>query len=68
MGEGESGERSINIYTLSGMRWIAGEKLLCSTASPVLCSDDLEGWDGRKRGRLGRVGMADLHRCMAEIT
>ena len=33
IGEGESetnGESSINIYTLSGVRWIAGEKLLCS--------------------------------------
>ena len=33
IGEGESepnGESSINIYTLSGVRWIAGEKSLCS--------------------------------------
>ena len=26
---------SINIYTLSGVRWIAGEKLPSSTGSPV---------------------------------
>ena len=33
IGEGESemnGESSINIFTLSGVTWIAGEKLLCS--------------------------------------
>ena len=38
VGEGESGpngESSINIYTVSGVRWIASEKLLCSTRSPV---------------------------------
>ena len=38
VGEGESGMNegsSSNIYTLSEMRWIAGEKLLCSTGSPV---------------------------------
>ena len=42
---GTNGEGSINIYTLSGVRWIAGEKLLCSAWSPVWCSviDDLEG-------------------------
>ncbi|RJF75347.1 hypothetical protein D4Z77_08730, partial [Campylobacter coli] len=39
--EGESGtcgESSINIYTLSGVKCVAGEKLLFSTGSPVLCS------------------------------
>ena len=39
--EGESGtygESSVNIHILSGVRWIAGEKLLPSTGSPVLCS------------------------------
>ena len=38
VGEGESetnGEVSINLYALSGVRRIAGEKLLCSTGSPV---------------------------------
>ena len=42
VGEGESetnGEISINIYILSGVRWIAGEKLLCSTGSPVWPSE-----------------------------
>ena len=41
VGEGESGmngESSINIYTVSGVRWIADKKLLCSTGSPVLGS------------------------------
>ena len=36
VGEGESetnGESSTDIYTLSGVRETAGEKLLCSTGS-----------------------------------
>ena len=41
-------ETSINIHILSGVRWIAGEKLL-REPSLALC-DDLEGWD---RGREG---------------
>ena len=32
VGEGESG---INIYILAGIRWRAGEKLLCGRGSPV---------------------------------
>ena len=47
VGEGESemnGESSINIHTQSGMRWIAGGKLLYCTGSPV-SGDDLEGQD-----------------------
>ena len=39
--EGESGtngESSINICTLSCVEWIAGEKLLFNTGSPVWCS------------------------------
>ena len=36
-GSGTKGESSINIYTLSCARWIAGEKLLCSTGDPVWC-------------------------------
>ena len=32
---GRNGESSINIYTLSCARWIAGEKLPCSTGSQV---------------------------------
>ena len=38
VGEGESGmngERNFNIFTLSSVRWIAGEKSLYSTRSPV---------------------------------
>lgn len=38
VGEGASGtngESSINVYALLGVRWIDGEKLLCSTESPV---------------------------------
>ena len=41
LGERESetnGESSINIYTQLGIRWIAGEKLLCSTGNPVWSS------------------------------
>lgn len=35
-GESEkSGESSINIYTLSGVRWTTGEKFLHSTGSPA---------------------------------
>ena len=36
--EGESGpnaESSINIHTLSDVRWVAGERLLSGTRSPV---------------------------------
>ena len=54
-GEGESGtngENSITINTLSGVRWIAGEKLLRSTGSPVWCSVMI--WrDGMGEGREG---------------
>ena len=38
VGEGETwtyGESSVNIHILSGVRWIAGEKLLCSTGNLV---------------------------------
>lgn len=31
-------ESSINIYALSGVRWIVGEKLLRSNREPVWCS------------------------------
>ena len=37
-GESETNGETINIYTLSGVRWIVGEKLLCSIGSPVWCS------------------------------
>ena len=53
VGEGESsssGKSSINIYTLSCVKWITGEKLLCNTErSLVLCDgigrEALEGKD-----------------------
>ena len=60
------------VYTLSGVGWIAGKKLLCSTGSPVWHSvmtwrDGLVGGEGGYRGR-GDVCviMNDLCRCMAE--
>ena len=40
-GEGEAGmdgERSLDIYTLSGVKQTAGEKVLCSAGSSVCCS------------------------------
>ena len=30
-----NGESSSSMYTLSGVRWMAAEKLQCSTGSPV---------------------------------
>ena len=57
VGEGESGidgEGSVNVYTLSGIRWIAGAKLLCSTGNPVWCS--VMTWRGGKRGREAMEG------------
>ena len=56
-GEGESGpngESSINVYTLSGVRWIAGEKSLCNMEA-------LEGWDVC-------IITADLHCFMTETS
>ena len=50
VGEGESGingESSVIVYTLSGVRWIAGVKLLCSTGNPVWCS--VMTWRGGMR-------------------
>ena len=54
---GTNGESSINIYTLSCARWIAGEKSLYSTGSPVWCL--AVTWrDGMGRGgRLRRETM-----------
>ena len=65
MGEGESGECSINIYTLSSITWTAGEKLLCSTGSPVWSSVIIwrEGMRGGE-GRGGRGGREDMYVCM----
>ena len=33
-----NGEGGINIYTVSGVGWLAAGKLLCSKGSPVWCS------------------------------
>ena len=58
-----TGKSNINIYTLSGIRWITGEKLLFSTGSPVLCSvvtwgDGMgDAWEEHDV----RIIMADLH-------
>ena len=59
VGEGESetnGESSVNIYSLSGVRWIVGEKLLHNTGSLVLCSlmtwGQAEGWEAHERGNI----------------
>ena len=48
-------ESSINIYTLSGVRWTAAEKLLFGTGSPVWCGvmtwrDRMGGGEGKERG------------------
>ena len=72
--EGESRiniKRSDNIYVLSCVTWIAGEKLLCDTGSPIWCS--VMGWGGMGWGK-GTVALegkdvyvitADLN-CMVE--
>ena len=52
-----AGESSISVCTLSVVRWIAGEKLSCSTGSPVWCS--VMTWEngmGRGEGP-GKEGM-----------
>ena len=54
---GMNGESSIDIYTLPCVKQIAGEKLLYNTGSPALRSNDLEGWDGGRRGRLKSGGI-----------
>ena len=60
MGEGESGtngESSVNICTLSCVRWITGEKLLYNTGSPGWRS---VGWDAGGEGdSTGRGHMYD---------
>ena len=73
VGEGESGvngENTINIYTLPGVRWIAGEDL-CSIGSPVLCSvmtwrDGMGEEREALEGRDVYIIMADSLSCMAE--
>ena len=69
MGEGEGGESSTNIFTMSGIRWRAGGKLLCIAGTPVSCSV-MTRKDGmgvsEEAGDDGDVSiiMADLHCCM----
>ena len=50
---GANRERSINIHTLSDVRWIAGGKLRCNTGSPAytLGSAGGIGWGERKEVR-----------------
>ena len=74
-GEGQvgmSGERSTSRQKLLGVRWRAGEKLLCAAGSPVLRSvmtwrDGMEvrGREARQGGDLS-ITMAVLHCCVAE--
>ena len=53
----------ISMDTLSGRKWIEGEKLLQNTGSPAWCCDDLEA--GREGGS-GRGG--DIFISMAAFT
>ena len=66
---GHMGKVALTIYTLSGVRCTAGEKLLFSTGSPVLCSVVTWG-DGMGEAQEGHdvhIIMAYLHYYMAEI-
>ena len=55
---GMNADSSINIYTLSGVKWIAGEKMLCSKGNPVWHSlMTWRDWIGGMGERLGREGM-----------
>ena len=67
VGEGESGtngESSTNIYTLSHVRQMSGEKLLCSKGRPVWRSAMI--WKDGMGGGEVCTSMTDLHCCMAE--
>ena len=60
--EGESGMNGgggSNIHTLTSVRGMAGENLLCSPREPILalCDDDLEGQDWGRGGRVVREGI-----------
>ena len=48
---------SINMLTLSCVKWIAGEKLLYNTGSPAWHSDGLEVWGRGRGGKLNREGI-----------
>ena len=55
VGEGESGtsgESGLILSALSDIRWMAGEKLLCSTGNPVWCCV-MTGSDGMGGGERG---------------
>lgn len=70
MGQMEKVE-PLYIYTLSCVRWMAAEKLLCRTGTPVWCSgNDTEGYEeeGRegKKGGIVYIIMADSCCSMAE--
>ena len=57
VGQGESGTNaasSINIYILLCVRQTAGEKLLCSTRSPIWCS--VMTWRDGMEGGVGGCG------------
>ena len=67
VGEDETnGESSINIGTLRCVKWVAGEKFLCNTGSPVWRSEMM--WRCGMQGREGgsRQRGYDSCCCMAE--
>ena len=45
------------LYTLSSVRWISGEKSLCSAGSPVWYAVRTERDDVGWGGRLGKEGL-----------
>ena len=51
-------ERSINIYTLLCIRWIAVEKLLCSTGNPIW--HPVMTWSNEMGGGKGGFGRRDV--------
>ena len=68
---GKNGESSINIYILSCVKLIVGEKLLYNTGSPVWCSVMTQrvGWEEQREAQEGGntcIIMADLHCYIAE--
>ena len=44
---GMNGESSVTMYTLSGVRWVGGEKQLERREPSLALCDDLERWAGR---------------------
>ena len=42
-----NGESSVTMYTLSGVRWVGGEKQLERREPSLALCDDLERWVGR---------------------